>query len=71
MKTTPKKDKRLEIRISEEDYKYLKIASFTIGQTPSEMIRMFITTTVNSLKIKVNQGAIKIEDFETLFNDKL
>lgn len=71
MKTTPKKDKRLEIRISEEDFKYLKIASFTIGQTPSEMIRMFITTTVNSLKIKVNQGVIKIEDFETLFNDKL
>ena len=71
MKTNPKKDKRLEIRITEDDYKYLKIASFTIGQTPSEMLRMFITTTVNSLKIKVNQGAIKIEDFEALFNDKL
>lgn len=71
MKTIPKKDKRLEIRISEEDFKYLKIASFTIGQTPSEMLRMFITSTVNSLKIKVNQGVIKIEDFETLFNDKL
>lgn len=69
MKTSTNKDKRLEIRISEEDLKLLKVASYCIGQTPSQMVRMFIDTTINGLKIKVKQGEIKLEDFETLFND--
>lgn len=69
MKTSTNKDKRLEIRISEEDLKLLKVASYCIGQTPSQMVRMFIDTTINGLKIKIKQGEIKLEDFETLFND--
>lgn len=69
MKTSTQKDKRLEIRISEEDLKLLKIASYCIGQTPSSMLRMFIDTTINSLKLKVKQGEIKIEDYEAIFND--
>ena len=69
MKTSTNKDKRLEIRISEEDLKLLKIASYCIGQTPSQMVRMFIDSTINGLKIKVKKGEIKLEDFEALFND--
>lgn len=69
MKTTLNKTKRLEIRISEEDLKLLKISSYCIGQTPSQMIRMFIDSTINGLKIKIKQGEIKLEDFETIFND--
>lgn len=69
MKTSTNKDKRLEIRINEEDLKLLKVASYCIGQTPSQMVRMFIDTTINGLKIKIKQGEIKLEDFETLFND--
>ena len=38
MKTSTNKDKRLEIRISEEDLTLLKIASYSIGQKPSQMI---------------------------------
>lgn len=69
MKTSQNKNKRLEIRISEDDLKLLKIASYCIGQTPSQMLRMFIDSTINGLKIKVRQGEIKLEDFEAILND--
>ena len=69
MKTTTKKDKRIQIRISEEDLKLLKIASYCIGQTPTQTIRMFIDSTINGLKIKIQKGELKLEDFETIFND--
>lgn len=69
MKTTQNKDARLEIRLSKEDLDLLKIASFTIGQTPSKLVRMFIDTTINSLKLQVQRGDIKLEDFQTLLND--
>ena len=69
MKTTENKTKRLEIRLSEEDLRLLKIASYCIGQTPSQTIRMFIDSTINGLKIKVKKGELKLEDFETLLND--
>lgn len=69
MKTSQNKNKRLEIRISEDDLKLLKVASYCIGQTPSQMVRMFIDSTINGLKIKVRQGEIKLEDFEAILND--
>lgn len=71
MKTSENKTARLEIRLTEEDLKLLKIASYTIGQTPSQIVRMFVDTTVNALKLKVKQGAIKLEDYEAIFDDKL
>lgn len=69
MKTTENKNKRLEIRLSEEDLKLLKIAAYCIGQNPSQMVRMFIDSTINGLKIKIKAGELKIEDFETILND--
>lgn len=69
MKTTTNKNKRLEIRISDEDLKLLKVAAYCIGQKPSQMVRMFIDTTINSLKLKIKQGEINLEDFETILND--
>lgn len=66
-----KKDKTMQIRISNDDYKLFKIASYTIGQKPSQMVRMFIDTTVNALRLKVNRGELKIEDYESIINDKL
>lgn len=69
MKVSENKTERLEVRLTPEDYKLLKIAALTIGQTPSDMVRMFIKTTVVGLKVKINQGEIKLEDFETLLDD--
>jgi hypothetical protein len=71
MKTSTNKTKRLEVRISENDLKFLKVAAYCIGQKPSQLIRMFIDTTINGLKIKIRKGEIKIEDIEAILNDKL
>ena len=66
-----KKDKRIEIRVTDEELKLLKITAFSIGQTPSSMLRMFVDTTINSLKLKVSKGEMNLEDYEAIFNDKL
>lgn len=69
MKTTTNKTARLEIRLSPDDLKLLKIAAYTIGQTPSSMLRMFVDSTVNALRLKVKKGEIRLEDFESVLND--
>lgn len=69
MKTTTNKNKRLEIRLSEEDLKLLKVAAYAIGQTPSSMVRMFIDSTVNALKLKVKKGELRLEDFDAVLDD--
>lgn len=71
MKLTDNKTKRLEIRLTDEELKLLKVCAWTIGQTPSSMVRMFINTTINALRLKIEQGEINLEDFEAVLNDKL
>lgn len=69
MKTEKKKTARLEIRLSEEDLKLFKIGSYMIGQNPSQTVRMFIDSTINQVKLKIKVGEIKVEDYETLFDN--
>lgn len=71
MKVTDNKDKRLVIRIADTDLRYLKVAAASVGQTPSKLVRMFIDTTVNAVKLKIRQGELKLEDYEAVFNDQL
>ena len=66
-----KKTERMEIRLTSNEMKLFKVASYSIGSTPSEMVRMFINSTINQLKIKVQLGEINIEDYESIFDDKL
>lgn len=69
MKIETKKTKKIEIRVSEEDYKILKVASFSMGQTISGMLRMIMQASINATKIQIQQGKIKLEDVETLLNN--
>lgn len=71
MKVETKKTKKVEIRVSEDDYKYLKLAAYSMGQSVSGMLRMISQASINAAKIQVQQGKIKIEDVEALYNDKL
>lgn len=71
MKLSENKTKRLEVRLTEEDFKLLKVCAYTIGQTPSSMVRMFVDTTLNAIKLKIKQGEIKLEDYEAVLDDKL
>ena len=69
MAVEKKKEKIVSIRMNEEDFKYLKVAAFTIGMTPSRMLRMLADSSINGIKIKVKQGQLKIEDIESICND--
>lgn len=70
-KISENKDKRIQIRVTEEEYKLLKICAFAIGQTPSSMLRMFIQTTINAMKLKIDKGEFKLEDYQAVLDDKL
>lgn len=69
MKIESKKTKKVEIRVSEEDYKYLKVAAYSMGQSVSGMIRMIAQSSINAAKVQVQQGKIKLEDIEALYNN--
>ena len=69
MKVETKKTKKVEIRLSEDDYKYLKVAAYSMGQSISGMLRMISQASINAAKIQVQQGKIKLEDIEALYNN--
>lgn len=60
---------KVEFRVTKDDLKYLKIASYVMGQTVSGMVRLMAQSTINSVKLQINQGKIKIEDFKTILDD--
>ena len=63
------KTKKVEIRVSEDDYKYLKVAAYSCGQSVSGMLRMISQASINAAKVQVQQGKLKLEDIEALYND--
>lgn len=71
MKVTKSKTKKVEIRVSEDDYVYLKIAAYSMGQTVSGMLRMMSQASINAAKVQVQSGKIKLEDFQTVLDDQL
>lgn len=64
-----KKDKRVSIRMSEDDYFYFRIACYQAGTNPSKFFRMLADSAINAVKLEESKGAINIEDYKTLFND--
>lgn len=71
MKIESAKKKKVEIRVSEDDYKYLKLAAYSMGQTVSGMLRMISQASINAAKVQVQQGKIKLEDIEAVYNDSI
>lgn len=69
MKLDDKKEKRLEIRLSPEDYNLVKISAFTMGMTASRFVRMLIDTTTSNLKVRIKRGEVNLEDFKDILND--
>lgn len=57
-----KKDKLINIRINADDYNLFKCLCASVGSTPSEMIRVYIKTTLTPLKLKLNSGELKLDD---------
>ena len=71
MKIEGKKTGRLELRLPADDLELFKIAAYSIGSTPSQLLRMYVNSTVIALKAKQKAGEIKIENIKALFDDKL
>lgn len=71
MKIEEKKTGRLELRIPVEDLELFKIAAYSIGSTPSQLLRMYVNSTIVALKAKQKAGEINLENVKVLFNDKL
>jgi uncharacterized protein (DUF1778 family) len=69
MKVEKAKTKKIEIRVSEDDYIYLKIAAFSSGQTVSGLMRMIAQASINAAKVEVAKGKVNLEDFKTVFDD--
>lgn len=63
------KDKRITVRFTETDMLYFKIACYQAGTTPSKFLRMLSDSAINAVKLEESKGAIKVEDYEALFNN--
>lgn len=64
-----KKAKSVTVRLTENDYKYLKAVAKLAGQNVSGYIRMLCNMSITAVKIKMDTGELKREDIQTLFND--
>jgi uncharacterized protein (DUF1778 family) len=65
------KDKMITLRVSSEDYRYFQMAAFVTGQTPSKLLRLFMDSSINAVKLQISKGTMKIEDFQALLDNKL
>lgn len=69
MKLTPNKTKTVQVRFSEEDYKYLRVSAYLMGQSVSGMFRLLAGSAINAVKVQEKEGKINIENIESLCND--
>lgn len=66
-----KKTKVLQVRVAEDDLKYLKIVAFMAGMSVSKYMRTLLDASINATKLSIAQGKVKLEDFASVLNDKL
>lgn len=66
-----KKDRRITVRISDSDYKYLAAVAYMAGMNVSKYVRMIAQASISAAKVQEQKGAFKIEDIEAILNDKL
>lgn len=66
-----KKDRRITVRISDSDYKYLTAVAYMAGMNVSKYVRMIAQASISAAKVQEQKGAFKIEDIEAILNDKL
>lgn len=63
------KSKSITVRLSEEDYKYLKVVAKLTGSDVSTYTRMMLNLSITAVKTKLKTGEIKDADFQALLND--
>ena len=63
------KDKKISIRLSENDYSYLQALAYMAGMTVSKYIRTLCDASINAIKLSEKQGKVNLEDIKALLND--
>lgn len=63
------KDKRITIRLTESDYKYLSVISYMAGMTVSKYVRTLCDASINAMRLSESQGKVNIEDFKAVLDD--
>lgn len=64
------KERKITVRITDEDYFYLNCIVYQSGmQTVSKYIRALIDASINAVKLAEKQGKVNLEDFKTIFDD--
>lgn len=64
-----KKSKSITIRLTQDDYNYLKAVAKLAGQNVSGYIRMLANMSITAIKTKIKTGEIKDADIKALFAD--
>lgn len=64
-----KKEKKISIRFSDDDYLYLQVLSYLAGMNVSKYVRTLCVASINAIKISENKGKINLEDIKALFID--
>jgi uncharacterized protein (DUF1778 family) len=64
-----KKDKRLTIRIAENDFDYLSAVAYMAGMTVSKYVRMLAQASISAAKVQEQKGAFKLEDIKAILNN--
>lgn len=62
-----KKDRKVSIRMSNEDFKYLTYVAYMAGLPLSMYIRSICDSAINGFKLALLKGDVKLEDFEKIF----
>lgn len=60
-----KKDKSMTFRLSTEDYQWLEKVAFTMGTTPSKLVRQLIQVSINAQKmaeVKAKEMAVSLKE---------
>lgn len=64
-----KKTKSVTVRLTESDYKYLKVMAKLAGQNVSGYIRMLANMSITAIKTKIKTGEVMYEDFQAILDD--
>lgn len=66
-----KKDKRIVVRVSERDYNLLAYSSKMIGLDVSKLMRMYLDSTINPLKVKISNKEVSYEDIKRVLDSSI
>lgn len=58
----PNKSRRINIRVSEEEYKMFVLASGTLGETVSAYIRRLVRLSVAPMKLTLNEKGVSVDE---------